>query len=364
LHAAEQGIRAGLPAGGESSDPQRLAQLFAQEEGIDLNERFGEAVPSQKQVDALRMEMPEVESAYQPSGALPASAVLLLLLGSVVGCVGGAIAGTVIAGAGLALSGALVHANSGFSGLAILHALIVIAALLGALLAMGYVSAWCTTQFGQWGKNRNIVVAMVLAVLASVVPVFCACGCYFRFGAEPLLNKLVMDHRLSPLLWVWLWEPGFVISAVFGALIAALTAGGVAAYRVQAVKFCESRQTSMGSCSKTLSLGCVRAFVRALRKVRMDVAESLLQGASGWEGEACLYFCPSCSRGYLEVTVKHKVRVEGGSPYVLPREVIESCLVVSRELNANDVERLRPLLERDGSQPANHGRKGAHWRRQ
>ena len=162
--------------------------------------------------------MPEVESAYQPSGALPASAVLLLLLGSVVGCVGGAIAGALIAGAGLALSGALFHAGSGFSWLTIVHGAIFFAAILGAFLAGGYVSAWCTTAFGQWGKNRNIAAAVLLAVLASMVPVFCACGCYFHFGAEPLLNRLVMDHRLSPLLWVWLWEPLFVISAVFSAL--------------------------------------------------------------------------------------------------------------------------------------------------
>jgi hypothetical protein len=93
-------------AGASQPAASHIGQQFACEEGIDLNETFGDAVPSQRQVDALRKETPEVESAYQPSGALPATALLLLLLGSVVGCVGGAIAGTVIAGAGLALSAA------------------------------------------------------------------------------------------------------------------------------------------------------------------------------------------------------------------------------------------------------------------
>jgi hypothetical protein len=138
-------------------------------------------------------------------------------------------------------------------------------------------------------------------------------------------------------------------------VLASGTAAVIAAYRVQAVKFCESCQTSMGSCSKTLSLGRVRAFVRAFQKGRMDVAESLLQGPSGWEGEVCLYSCPSCSRGYLEVTAKRKVCLPAAG-YAPPREVTESWLAVSRELNANDVERLRPFLGRDGSEQA------AHWR--
>jgi MFS family permease len=329
------------------ADLDEACQQFAREEGIDLEEKFGDAVPSPELVLALLTEMPEVESAYQPSGALPATAVPLLLLGAVVGCVVGGIAGALSAGAGLAISGALFHAYSGFSGFTIIHGMIIIAGFAGACCAMGYVSAWCTTEFGKWGKNRSMAAAVLLAVLASVAPIVGAGGCYYHFGPERSVNKLVLDHGLSPVLLLWQWEPVFGVSAVLGAVFTASIAAVFAACRVQAAKFCESCQTAMQSYLKTLTLGRLRAFVRAFRKGRMDVAESLLPGpSSGWEGEVRLYSCPCCSRGYLEVTAKRKVLSQGGGPYQLPRETTESWLAMSRELSAKDVERLRPLLER------------------
>jgi len=133
----------------------QACQQFAREEGIDLNESFGDAVPSPEQVAALRIEMPEVESAYRPSGALPATALLLMLLGSVVGCVGGAFAATLIAGAGLALSGALCHGlrdHLGYFAFMISFAIAFCAFGL-AFLVTGCVPGWCTRQFGQWGKT-------------------------------------------------------------------------------------------------------------------------------------------------------------------------------------------------------------------
>jgi hypothetical protein len=327
--------------------PEQIGQQFACEEGIDLNETFGGTVPSQMQADGLRTEMPEVASAYQPSGALPTTALPLLLIGSVVGCVGGAIAGAVIAGGGLALSAVLFPALRDIAG--IVHMVcfgIPLCSLALAFAVTGLVSAWCTTQFGQWGKNRNIAAAVWLAVLASMVPVF-ALAAYYR-----PLDKLLTDGGLppflnSPFLWLWLSLPFFVVSSIVGLGLASATAGFFAAYRVAAVKFCESCQSTMGSCSKTLSLGRLRALVRALRKGRMDVLESLLHGPPGWEGEVRLYSCASCSCGYLEVTAQHKVRSEGGGPYGRhPIEISNSWLVVSCELNASDAERVRSLLER------------------
>ena len=199
------------------------------------------------------------------------------------------------------------------------------------------------------GENRNIAAPVLLAIIASTVPVFALVACYFYIGSARL-DKLLMDRQLSPFVdspfvWLWLSGPFFVVSSLLGLLIAVFAAASVAAYGVVAAKFCESCQSFMGSGSKTVTLGYLRAFVRALRKGRIDAAESLLQGPSGWEGEVRLYSCPCCSRGYLEVIAKRKVRLEGVG-YTPPREAIDSWLAVSRELNASVVERLRPLLER------------------
>jgi hypothetical protein len=327
--------------------PEQIGQQFACEEGIDLNETFGGTVPSQRQADALRMEMPEVGTAYHPSGELPTTALLLLLLGSVVGCVGGAIAGALIASAGLALSAVLFPALRDIAGLVHIVCFgIPFIALALAFAVTGLVSALCTTQFGQWGRNRNIAAAVWLAALASTVPVI-ALAAYYR-----PLDKLFTDGGLppflnSPFLWLWLSLPFFIVSSLVGLVLASAVAGFCAAYRVAAVKFCESCQSTMGSCSKTLSLGRLRALVRALRKGRMDVVESLLHGPPGWEGKVHLYSCAACSCGYLEVTAQHQARSEGGGPYGShPIELTNSWLVVSCELNASDVERVRSLLER------------------
>jgi hypothetical protein len=95
-----------------ASRPERVDQQFAFEEGIDLNERFVRTVANESEAEGQLLkwqcEMPAVPSAYEPSGALPASAVLFLLLGSVVGCVAGLFAGAVIGSAGITVAGVLL----------------------------------------------------------------------------------------------------------------------------------------------------------------------------------------------------------------------------------------------------------------
>src|SRR5271166_2879658 len=100
-----------------------------------------------------RSEMPPVPSAYEPSGALPASAVLFLLLGSVVGCVAGLFAGTVIGSAGFALLGKLLFPGPGFQCPSdypwpIMYVVICLSiclfTILSAYYVTGWVSAWCT----------------------------------------------------------------------------------------------------------------------------------------------------------------------------------------------------------------------------
>jgi hypothetical protein len=302
-----------------------------------------------------RREMPAVSSAYEPSGALPATAVLLLLLGSVVGCVAGLFAQTVVGSVGLGL---VIGLGLALQGMGIVQAIVLfplyMVTVLAAYFVTGWVAAWCTTRLGEWGKNRNIVAPLVLSVIASLIPVVFACVCYFNSELytghmSPPLEKQV--SQTSPLLSLWLFSNFFsVVSTLFGLVIAPATAGYFAVRRVLSVKFCEGCQRFMRASGwKTLSLGCLRALVRAVRKDKLDVAASLLHGPSGEEGEARLYSCRCCSRGYLEVTVKYKAQWQSAfasfsyppGASSKPTSKKEKWLAVSREVAAPDAQCLR-----------------------
>jgi hypothetical protein len=351
------------------SDPQGMGQRFAREEGIDLDERFVRAVANESEANALlgkwRLEMPAVPSAYEPSGALPASAVLFLLLGSGVGCVAGFFAGAVIGGAGLALSRELVlkadlrHILSLDMPWPLVYGIICLfiylVTIVGAYFVTGWVSAWCTTRLGEWGKNRNVFAPALLSILASLIPVVFACACYFNSelhtGHQSPLEKAA--RQASPLLALWLFSHSFSIPAtIFGIVIAPATAGYFAVERVLTAKFCEHCQSFMrDSGGKALTLGCLRGLVRAVRKERLDVAASLLHGPPWGDGEARLFSCRRCSRGYLEVTVTYGAHWKPAhppsvSPYSSrePTEKTETWLAVSCELAAPDGERLRQEL--------------------
>jgi hypothetical protein len=248
LSSAEEGILKSLPAGVESCGPQQLGQMFAPKDGIDLNERFEQRVTSEseatKQLRKWQWEMPEVQSAYQPSGALPKSAVMCLLLGSVVGCVAGLFAGVLVGSAGVAL--AVVFASIGVFDWPFFRQFVsfflLVLTIFGAYFATGWVSAWCTTRLGEWGKNRNIVAAVLLSVIASIMPVIFAWGCYYKYiGSEPLLEKRAIRVRVLEVYS----DPISVVSTVFGLVIAPAVAGFFAANRVGAAKFCENCKSFM-----------------------------------------------------------------------------------------------------------------------
>ncbi|HVS38777.1 MAG TPA: hypothetical protein VMS17_24690 [Gemmataceae bacterium] len=303
--------------------------------------------------------MPAVPSAYQPSGALPAGAVPFLLLGSVLGCVVGFCAETVVGSAGLALVGQFLKADprevmSWYYPWPVLYVVMLIATYLftifGAYFVTGWVSAWCTTRFGEWGKNRNLLVPALLSFIASIIPVIVACACYFDSelctGRKSPLEKAAAET--TPLLSLWLFSHPFAaVSAAFGFVIAPAAAIYFTVQRVLAVKFCEHCKSFMrASGRKELTLGCLRVLARAVRKERLDVAASLLHSPSWGDGEARLYCCRHCSRGYLEVTVTYAAHwpaahLPSYSRPTEPTEKKEAWLAVSCELAAPDTERLR-----------------------
>lgn len=330
-----------LPADAEPSGPTRAAHLFARQEGIDPHETFDRRVADEAEADTLlnewRQEMPEASSAYQPSGALPAGALMLMVAGSVVGAVAGLLAGGAVAAVGGALIALIAYlvALMAFCGVVwcivpILGGIVALVVAIGTFAAAGGVSAWCTTSFGRLGKNRNVRAAVLLSVLSSVLAIGIALILYYTVG-KPLLVEHDMA-RFSDLI--------ALVTAAIGGVIAAFMAGGVAGDSVRGAKFCESCECYMTATSlKTLGLGSLRTLVRALGQNRLDVAGSLLHGPDGEDGDVKLFSCPSCSRGYLEATAKYKAEWKVKKD---TKDKEQSWLVASRELSEAERDQVRP----------------------
>jgi hypothetical protein len=267
---------------------------------------------------------------------------MCLLLGSVVGCVAGLFAGGLVGSAGVAFAAMLDFIGILHSPL--VHFLLLVGTILGSYFSTGWVSAWCTTRFGEWGKNRNKNAAVLLSVIASIIPVVFAWVCYYKYiGSQPLLEKRAIRVRA----FEYQSDTISVVSTVFGLVIAPAVAGFFAASRVGAAKFCENCKSFMRVTGpKSLRLGCLRAMVRAVRRGRIDLAAYLLQEPCGVDGEVRLYSCRCCSRGYLEVTATYKAVWEGkgtggGLFATEPTHTKETWLAASCELAVPDVERLR-----------------------
>ena len=330
-----------LPADREPSGPARLSLVFAREKGIDPQEMFDRRVADEAEATTLltkwQQEMPEVPSAYTPSSVLPANAVMLMIAGSIVGAGAGLLAGGLVAavGGGLValivylLALVLVFGGVLFCIVPVMGGILALLTAIGTFVVEGWISAWCTTRFGQWGNNRNIRAAVLLSLLSSVTAIVLAFVLYYSLGKPLLAERGMTEH--SDLI--------ALATAVLGGVIAAFTAGFTAAEQVGAAKFCEACERYMDATTlKTLCLGGLRAMVLALAQARLDVAASLLHGPRGDDGEVKLFCCPSCSRGYLEVAAKYKAEWKEKKT---KKDKEQSWLAASRELAADEVIRLR-----------------------
>jgi hypothetical protein len=336
----------------ESDGPRRLGQLFAHEEGIDLNERLAGRVATEKeatgQLREWQQEIPEVKSAYQPSGALSAGAVLFLLLGSLLSGVAGLVAIALLGSVTVALAAVLPFPGPFPGAIGHLYVPFVLcicaAPLLAASYVIGRVSAGCTTRLGERGQNRNLRAAVLFSVLGSILPVVVAWSCYYHY----LGSALMLENRAIRLP-VALGLLSFLVvhfSAIVGLVIAPIVAGRAAAKRVRSAMFCEGCHSFMRVIGpKYLSLGCLRALALALRKGKIDVVGSLLYGPSGREGQVRLYACRSCLRGYLEVLATYHAEWVGEVYAYHSRSTQTLCLdktwiAGSSELAAAEVQRL------------------------
>jgi hypothetical protein len=316
-----------------------LSRQSARPAPTDRHEEFDgqvvNAAAAERLLAAWKKELPEVPSAYQPSGALPVSALLSMGLGAVFGAAAG---GTVVffGGVVVAAIGALTVLGIACAGL--LSIAIVVLGLLLCLVTFafaGWVSASCTTRAGRSGKNRNIRAAIIFSVVSAVLSAVVAWTLSESIRTLPILagkdffGPQVGGFYVIPLIFV-----------LIGGLVAAIVAGIISADQVRSAKFCEDCERYMqGEELKKVTLGGLQVLARALNTKDLGPAASLLQTTPGENGTLRLFSCSSCSRGYLEVTADFKARWKEKKAN---KDKSESWLVGSLQLTDAELARFHP----------------------
>lgn len=302
--------------------------------------------------------LPPVESAYVPSGAISALGLVMVVLGSAMGALFGAIAGMLAWGAG----GILVKLLVGLSGFLyefcavpiILLILTVIVAALAYLLrvyAVSWVAAFAVAQLGKLGKNRNVPVAVIFALVAGG-----GAGLFLLSEIPRLLPELEMStveelgiEEASPLIGsldglsgaLAYWGDGTwtrrlnAAAAIFMALFAA----GLVAEHVGQQKFCERCSEYMASTVLGKS-SWEEAQILADAHARRDFAamKHLLGPRSLGPCETSLFTCPGCREGYVESTAVYFWSDKGDDR---DDQVDDRWLFASSRLGREDVRMLR-----------------------
>lgn len=305
-----------------------------------------------------RQVLPEVESAYVPSGAVEAPGVVMVVLGALLGAVGGIVAGGVV----WALGGILVKALVGLSGamfefceLPILMLLltVVVAALAYMLriFAVCWVVAFAVARLGKLGKNRNVPTAVLLALFAGG-----GVGMVLRSEAPAYLPEL----DLSTVEALGIEDPSSLIGSLDGmsgalaywgetkwtgrlnvaaALFMAFFAAALAAEHVGGQKFCEACSEYMVSAGLGISSWEeAQLLVHAYLLRDLAAIKQQLRRSGGGPCETTLFACPRCREGYVESMAKFFWKGKGKD---IDDQVEDKWLFASLPLSRNDMRALR-----------------------
>jgi hypothetical protein len=286
-------------------------RAFAERAGIDLDEFHQIPVLSEEEakgrLDEWHEAMPEVPSAYQPSGKMPGQALAAMLISVPFAGLGGGLAFVVVGGivAALTLGISALHGWMADTCGCVLCILIILGfavGILGGALTcgvLGWAAAAITTGAGMVGNNRNTTAAVVISLVSCAL----ALGLSHFVGGW-LLTELLDWYQpgLLDASWMpWVRYGGEIV----GGLIALLVAGWTAQNMVQESKFCEDCEKYMEEETRRgLHLGPARALTRALAEGDFEAAADLMSSREGKSAVPTLFWCAKCGKGYLEVQAK------------------------------------------------------------
>ena len=285
---------------------------------------------NQEEMDAelarWREQLPEVKSAYKPSGKTTATALLFMLvavpLASIAGILSGGLAGVVV-GIPLGLFFGLivflwVRVSPKFAMTGCLPVLAVIGGLIvGVVLfgAAGFVAASGVVLLGKIGKNRSPGIASAFSIVAGLLIILAAW--LIATMSTPEVRDFVRGG----------WG---ITAAIAAALLTSAVATWTAIDKVNQQKFCEDCEKYIKEQDlKQLSYeGTVRT-VKALWAGNIREAVNLMKEAGGDSGVPKLYMCSQCRVGYLDLTTNFEASWETGDQKKPTDEKSESWLVAS-----------------------------------
>jgi hypothetical protein len=278
---------------------------------------------AQEALAKWKIELPVVESVYQPSGIMPAVALASMCAGALAGSFGAMLAGGALFGAAWAATFGLYGYWAGQGapvGLIELVGSLVLGAVLfgAAAIVPGLIVAKAAAAGSRRAKNRNPRWA---SVVAGTVGAMVALVLYSTWHQRAVLDSLSVLDRFDPF---GLKEPlvffgplGWAIAA-FGIVAAA---AGFTLDHVRAQKFCEG-------CSEFLTGGELSQISWAGgRKLKGDSAQlsaaavrESVGGHAGQDVKVEMFCCPKCGAGILECIAPFKAQWTGDKPGILQEQ--------------------------------------------
>jgi hypothetical protein len=296
----------------------------------NYNGEVGSGAEADRRLRAWKAEMPEVPSAYRPSGAFPVSALVALTVGAIVGMVAGAVPEIAGCIAGLQLGRLFVDAREISKMVSIILGVLAFLLTFVSFVAGGWVCSWCVNLFGRWGKNRNKTAAVTAAAISGLLSVVVTWVALERVGLEFLTFVESESPGTRPAIVLFMR-----MALILGAAVAAGTAGHCAPRHFGAAKFCEACNRTMRTVTqRRVALGGLRELRWALAGANLSLVARLLPTTSGDAGRVEVVACPGCSRGYAEATAEFKCICRGENSDLVKKE---SWLVASVELSDGDV---------------------------
>jgi hypothetical protein len=254
-----------------------------------------------------KARLPEVASAYQPSGKLPFAGLAALAGGAVFASIAAAVTGTLVAGIALALFALMgflvaVIAACGFVACITLVWGVGVAVIGGAATfgGLGWVAGTTTAWAGKLGQNRNATAAYVFSFFATFVG-------WAAVAAAPVLLAQVVppspdDFSVGGLVHLfgdYGWLHGGVL--VLGLAFALLMAWVGAEDAMLAQKFCEPCGLYMQETKLPgLSFAAGEEALDAIDAGDGAGAARALGVESGLDLEPTLHRCPRCGAGFFE----------------------------------------------------------------
>jgi hypothetical protein len=322
--------------------------------GLDPAEEHHPQMPGKEAANAClaswQHDMPEAESAYQPSGRVPASALVAMGIGAGLGVIAATAVAVGIGALTVVLLGGFAWLTKRVKLRGKLFALVFLggcSVLLGgyAVLygAVGFITARFTTGFGQrMGKLRSAAGAAIFSITAVAISLGLLHVAQQEFGQWCDPGNFLRDHRRD--LggdWVSWLVRGLEIA---GATVAVTVASIQASKMVRAKKFCETCELFMEEVElPEVGLGGLRILTAAATAGEVEAVSYLFDDPPpGKEGKALLFHCPLCGEGYLETHAQFHASWTKDDGKTETKET--SWMTGSTVLGENEVEMLRRFI--------------------